>query len=174
MSGLARGPLAARAGVVTGFVLVVAAALLAVRGHEHTLATGTTVLAELAPVDPRSLMQGDYMALAYAIDNEIGRRPDSDTPPPRYAWLRLDAAGRASLAGTDDARPAPDSGLIAIRLRTRFGQPTIGPNAFFFQEGTAERFEPARWGEFRVAADGTALLTHLRDGNLERLGEIQR
>jgi uncharacterized membrane-anchored protein len=173
MSGLAQHPLAARAGVVAGFVLVVAAALLAVTGHEHTLATGTTVLAELAPVDPRSLMQGDYMALAYAIDNQIGRQPDGDTTP-RYAWLRLDAAGRASLAGTDDALPAPDSGLVAIRLRTRSGQPTIGPNAFFFQEGAAERFEPARWGEFRVAADGTALLTHLRDENLERLGEIQR
>ena len=31
-------------------------------------------------------------------------------------------------------------------------------------------FERARWGEFRVAADGTALLTHLRDEKLQRLG----
>ena len=28
---------------------------------EDTLANGTLVLLELAPVDPRSLMQGDYM-----------------------------------------------------------------------------------------------------------------
>lgn len=34
---------------------------------EETLAKGRLVLLELAPVDPRSLMQGDYMRLNYAI-----------------------------------------------------------------------------------------------------------
>ena len=39
-----------------------------------------------------------------------------------------------------------------------------------WQGGQAAAFERARWGEFRVAADGTALLTHLRDEKLQRLG----
>lgn len=42
----------------------------------------------------------------------------------------------------------------------------LAPVDFFFQEGTAER---ARWGEFRVSADGKALLRHLRDEALEQL-----
>src|SRR5690606_39326084 len=37
---------------------------------QRVLATGQTVLLELAPVDPRSLMQGDYMQLSYAIADE--------------------------------------------------------------------------------------------------------
>ena len=35
------------------------------------LATGKPVVLKIAPVDPRSLMQGDYMVLNYAILSEI-------------------------------------------------------------------------------------------------------
>ena len=66
------------------------------------------------------------------------------------------ADGRASLAGVGDDLPAP-SATVAVRIRLRDGAPSVGPNAFFFQEGQAAVFEGARWGEFRVAADGTAL-----------------
>jgi len=86
--------------------------------------------------------------------------------------LALDADGRARLAGVADALPAGDT--VAMRIRWRDGGPTVGPNAFFFQEGTAETYEAARWGEFRVAPDGSALLTHLRDEALTRLGEQRR
>ncbi len=34
---------------------------------QHLLAKGDIIILELAPVDPRSLMQGDYMALSYAL-----------------------------------------------------------------------------------------------------------
>ena len=42
-------------------------------------------------------------------------------------------------------------------------------NAFFFQEGTAKRYEAARYGEFRVASDGELLLTGLRGKELQPL-----
>ncbi len=35
------------------------------------LTDGQLILLELAPVDPRSLMQGDYMRLNYDISNNI-------------------------------------------------------------------------------------------------------
>ncbi len=38
---------------------------------EELLTDGQLVLLELAPVDPRSLMQGDYMRLRYAISDNI-------------------------------------------------------------------------------------------------------
>jgi uncharacterized membrane-anchored protein len=165
-----------RAVLVAAFMLVALAALLAVRGHERTLAEGRVVLAELAPVDPRSLMQGDYMALRFAIDEELRLRAvDSAAMPlPRYAVLLLDAAGRATLAELSDVLPAPATDHVAVRIRHRDGGLSIGPNAFFFQEGAAERFGAARWGEFRVAPDGKALLTHLRDAEFNRLGDIVR
>lgn len=169
-----------RAGLIAAFLLVVVAALLAVRASERTLTEGRIVLIELAPVDPRSLMQGDYMALAFAVDRELAEKLRSAESTqavralPRFAHLKLDVESRARLAGYGDAPPPSDADLVGMRIRSRHGVASIGPNAFFFQEGKAERFEAARWGEFRVAADGKALLTHLRDAELKRLGEIER
>jgi len=163
-----------RGALAAAFVLVAAVALLAVRDNERVLAEGRIVLAELAPVDPRSLMQGDYMALRYAVDAELmASLPRTPAPPPDYAHLAVDAAGRARFAGTGERLPsAPDQ--VAMRIRRRDGGYSIGPNGFFFQEGSAERFAGARWGEFRVDAAGKALLTYLRDEQLQRLGEIRR
>lgn len=162
--------------LVAALALVTLAVLLAVRGHERTLADGRVVLAELAPVDPRSLMQGDYMALRFAIDDELQARTMQAEPVtlPRYVVLQLDGEGRATLVALSDHPPAAADAQVAMRIRHRDGVPSIGPNAFFFQEGIAERYEAARWGEFRVAANGQALLTHLRDAQLDRLGVIAR
>ncbi len=42
--------------------------LLAMIGvKEYTLRTGTTVVLQTVPVDPRSLLQGDYVILQYKI-----------------------------------------------------------------------------------------------------------
>lgn len=162
-----------RIALLAAFLLVTGVALRAVQGYEQTLAQGQIVLVELAPVDPRSMMQGDYMALAFGIDRELAEalsaRAERGESWPRYVYLALDAAGRGSFEGVGDAAPAPGPGSVALRIRARHGLPSVGPNAYFFQEGTAVRLEAARWGEFRVADDGRALLTHLRDGQLERL-----
>jgi uncharacterized membrane-anchored protein len=162
-----------KAVLVAAFLLVAAVTLLAIRSHERTLAEGAVVLAALAPVDPRSLMQGDYMALRFAIDDELPqRRGEADAridPPPIFAYLAVDGEGRASLAGVGDSLTPPVAGQVAMRIRWRGGHPSIGPNAYFFQEGTAERFAAARWGEFRVNPNGSALLTQLRDARLDRL-----
>jgi uncharacterized membrane-anchored protein len=164
-----------RAGLLAAFLFAAGAALLAVVDNERILDEGRVVLAELAPVDPRSLMQGDYMALRYAIDDELAAVSRTEQAPvaPAYAFVALDGEGRARLVGTGDRLP-PDAQQVAMRLRSRDGAPSIGPNAFFFQEGHAAAFEGARWGEFRVDAGGKALLTHLRDASLQRLGEIRR
>jgi uncharacterized membrane-anchored protein len=160
-----------RAGILTALALVGGAALHAVRNNERIIAQGRVVLVELGPVDPRSLMQGDYMMLRFAIDDALpqagGEAPAA--PPPRFAHLALDASGRARLLAVAQTLPA-GADEVGMRIRARDGRYSIGPNAFFFQEGQAGDFAAARWGEFRVAPDGTALLTHLRDEALSRLG----
>jgi uncharacterized membrane-anchored protein len=68
----------------------------------------------------------------------------------------------------DDGSPlAPDQ--VRLRYRVREGEVRFATNAFFFQEGAAKRYEPARFGEFRVAADGEAILTGLRDAQTRDL-----
>ena len=69
---------------VAALVLVVTNVLIFQK--ERLLASPQGILLELAPVDPRSLIQGDYMALAYAITREV---PEQDLPS---RW----ASGRGS------------------------------------------------------------------------------
>jgi uncharacterized membrane-anchored protein len=58
---------------------------------------------------------------------------------------------------------------VLLRYRVRNGELKFATNAFFFQEGTAKRYEGARYGEFRVAPDGELLLTGLRGTELQPL-----
>lgn len=155
--------------LVAIFALITALAGRAVWQFERTLREGDVVLLQLAPVDPRSLMQGDYMALRFALDDDIVAPGEWHKAPPRYVYVSRDQEQRGSFVGTgDSATPPPDA--LMLRVRRHNGRASVGPSAFFFQEGTAAAHEAARWGEFRVMRDGTSLLTHLRDANLERIG----
>lgn len=158
-----------RAGILAAWLLVCALVIHTVFGFERTLRDGQLVLLELAPVDPRSLMQGDYMALRFAVDAQL----PADQPPPAYAYLHVGAEGRAVLAGTG-SQPATEPGVISMRIRRGDWGASIGPNAFFFEEGSAAVYEQARWGGFRVADDGTALLAALYDESLQLLGSNRR
>lgn len=155
--------------IAAAVLFILAASALTIWRFEQTLASGQTVILELAPVDPRSIMQGDFMALAFAIDRQL---PD-DAAQYSYAWLSLSEQGIASLHSLSNNLPAQD-GLIGLLLRQRDGIYSVGPNAFFFAEGTAAIYEAARYGQFKVDSSGKALLTGLLDENRQLLGENAR
>jgi uncharacterized membrane-anchored protein len=137
--------------------------------REQLLASGRVVLLELAPVDPRSLMQGDYMALRFAAAVAAfgGGRTGTQTAD-GHLVLRLDGRGVGEFARFDDGSSlAADE--VRMRYRVRAGRPKFGTNAFFFEEGTADRYADARYGEIRVDAEGEAILTGLRDRDLRPL-----
>jgi uncharacterized membrane-anchored protein len=138
-------------------------------GKEQIIAGGQAIYLELAPVDPRSLMQGDYMALRFkALDDAFGRRPAAGIADGRLV-LGIDGSGIATYRRLDDRSPlAADE--VALRYRVRGGQPRLSTDAWFFEEGRAAEYAGARYGEFRVDAKGGAILTHLRDGKLAVLG----
>lgn len=134
---------------------------------ERQLATGKVVHLELAPVDPRSLMQGDYMALRFRLANDAVRAiPKSSTDGRIVA--ALDERSIASYRRLDDGQPIAQNEVL-LRYRLRHGELKFATNAFFFEEGSARRYEAARYGEFRVAPDGELLLTGLRDKDLQPL-----
>ena len=142
--------------------------------YEHAMSSGEVVLLRLAPVDPRSLMQGDYMRLNYEIARELTSRDTranqdkgSDT-----LVIRLDAHQVASLVA--DGKPdrlASDERLLQVHQSERQWQ--IGPDAYFFEEGTGEQYEAASYGEFRLQADGKTLLVGLRDEAYQPIGQIR-
>ena len=60
-------------------------------------------------------------------------------------------------------------GEVALRYRVRNGQPNFATNAFFFEEGQAQAYAAAEYGEFRVGPDGEMILTGLRDAQFRPL-----
>jgi uncharacterized membrane-anchored protein len=155
-----------RALIVFGLVLALAAANWAIHSREALLRDGEVVLLELAPVDPRSLMQGDYMALAFRIANEL--RPEArDGLSDGYVILRRDADGVGRVERVQAAPHPRGEDELALRYRVREWQVRIVTNAWFFEEGQGARFEAARYGELRVADDGSALLAGLRNAEFQ-------
>jgi uncharacterized membrane-anchored protein len=159
-------------------VATLAVANLAIWQKETLIATGRPVFVELAPVDPRSLMQGDYMRLNF-------RLPDSPVPVGALrgaarpvAVGRLDERGIVRFSRMDtglgdaagSAAAANEGPEVRIRLAPKDGRWTLVTDAWFFSEGDGRRWEAARYGEFRVGADGQALLVGLADAQLQRIG----
>ncbi|ANB69148.1 hypothetical protein A6033_11585 [Aeromonas veronii] len=142
--------------------------------YEHAMSSGEVVLLRLAPVDPRSLMQGDYMRLNYEIARELTSRDGQTTQNKGSDTLviRLDAHQVATLVA--DGKPdrlASDERLLQVHQSERQWQ--IGPDAYFFEEGSGEQYEAARYGEFRLQADGKTLLVGLRDEAYQPIGQIR-
>jgi uncharacterized membrane-anchored protein len=150
-------------------VLILAGANYTIAVREQLLVAGAVVVLELAPVDPRSLMQGDYMALRFKVaDEAFPSRRDRLAENGRLV-IALDSRGVGSFRRFDDGTPLA-AGENRLRYRVRAGEPKLASNAFFFQEGHARYYEQARFGEFRVSAEGEAILTGLRGKDLEPLG----
>lgn len=160
-----------RAIAVIAGVLILAAANWTIYARERLLAEGQVVLLELAPVDPRSLMQGDYMALRFALADELQNK--ARVSRDGRVVVRLDERGVGRYARTDDGSALGEREM-ALRYRLRDGRVKFASNGFFFQEGTAAQYSGARYGEARVAPSGELLITGLRDAKLEPLGAPRR
>jgi len=145
-------------------VAVVAGVLILalLNGHivqkERVIEKGRAVLLSLAPRDPRSLMQGDYVALRFALPNEVRDQVDRSD----IIVLKVGENNVAHFERKDEANSAlqPDE----VRFRYRL------PNGFFFEEGLGEDYVLALYGEFRVVDNGDAVLVLLRDKEFKVVG----
>lgn len=162
---------------ILGLLLVLTLININVMKFETHLATGDSVLLELAPVDPRGFMQGDYMILRYALENEVFTALEKSTADDSadarnivsadgYAIVTLDENNVGKFARISDSQPERlAANEMAIYYRIRLGSMKLATNAFFFQEGHAEAYEAAEYGLLRVNDKGEPLLTDMVDGN---------
>lgn len=157
----------ARAGSIACMLATLVVANTGIRRNEALIRDGEPVFVELAPVDPRSLMQGDYMALDYRMDAGLLRQLAQQSRLDRQRVVaRIDARGVAELLRLADGQPvAADERLI--ELVPKNGRWMLVSDAWFFREGQGALWQAARYGEFRLAGDGRALLVGLADGRLQ-------
>lgn len=135
---------------------------------QQLIAHGQPLYVALAPVDPRSLMQGDFMRLRFELPEDPEDERDRlwrDQRP--MVMAQRDARGVAVLQRIADPQQPPAPGELRIQLTPKDGNWVLVTDAWFFREGEAERFAQARFGEFRVGPDGRALLVGMADAQLQ-------
>jgi len=166
--------------VIAFLSLIVILALVnwSIYKKELHIKNGTVVYLKLVPVDPRSLMQGDYMALRFDMARKIYNKLQKKEN--HYSWRHnADAKDGKVVVGLNEKRIASFVRLekgeelkeneLLLDYRVRNGAVKFATNAFFFEEGLAKKYEKAKYGEFRVNAKGELLLVALVDKNVREL-----
>ena len=150
--------------VLVGLSLILGLTNWDILGKREVIAEGAPLLLALRPVDPRSLFQGDYMALALADETMPDAATIATLPYRGTVILALDAQGVGRFARLDDGVPLRP-GEMRVQYRRhddwRGARLDYGAQAFFFQEGDAEFYNNAKYALLRVGEDGGTVLTDL-------------
>lgn len=162
-------------GIVFGGLLVLGFSVYQVSSYKNILAHGEQLVLKLAPVDPRSLLQGDYMELAYELNNQTSSWLEQHPVTAKrvragqQAWyvLEPDANGvgqintiTTSLSQAHDL-VQQDQNKLVLAFKWRNSAPDFGARAWFFPEGQGQQYAGAKYGVLKVDANGTALLADL-------------
>ncbi len=139
---------------------------------EKTIKDGQLVLLSLAPVDPRSLMQGDYMRLRYAISESISRDSGIGKAAKRgYVALKLNDKNIGEFIRIQPTTTPLNKGEVLVKYFMPNGWDiNIGAESYFFEEGTAEKYDTsAVYGGLRVDEVGNSVLIGLYDSIYTKL-----
>lgn len=131
---------------------------ISVINKEKTLSDGTLILLKLAPVDPRSLMQGDFMRLRYDISQD---EKQLDTLKKGYCIVQLNDHKVGSKIRIQTSSTPLYDGEYLIKFRSDDRNIIIGAESYLFQEGKAAKFEKAKYGGIKVDSKGHGILIGL-------------
>jgi len=146
---------------------------------------------ELRPVDPRSLLQGDYMTLNYDILDqttefiyqnksydyyEEDKKEETEQERERrelaeakkaYIAIRLDGNKVAKFVKITKEK-TDEKDLLFIAYKSNGYSVDINANSYLFQEGTGDKYENARYAKV-VLVDNKLRLIDLRDKDFKEI-----
>ena len=140
---------------------------LQVGKSEQLLANGDVVKLELQPIDPRSMLQGDYLSLQYKIS--FPYRTDIEDPnrEPRSGKVTvvIEPVGNGVYQFNRLAKPGdtlqPNERIITGRWNG-YDQIYYGIETYFVEEGKGIALqEKVKFAEIRLSRSGDALLVKL-------------
>ena len=150
--------------VIASLLIILAILNYSIYEKERIKQHGEILLLELAPADPRSLMQGDYMRLRYVIEEEAPARKTNTYHGRGYMVIRPDEERVAQFVRFhNDINLTSDERLL--HFHNHYRRVRVVPNSFFFQEGHAKYYEDARYGVFKFNNSSDYLLVGLADEN---------
>jgi len=156
-------------------ILVLLFVNYAVFKKEQTLKKGNFILLELAPVDPRSLMQGDYMRLQYKIAQirnfreEQGVSEIEKIPNKGYLVLQKNANNIGEKIRLQKNIKPLNQGEIPLKYHKNNRQIYLGAESYFFQEGNSDKYQKAKYGGLTVDEKGNSVLVGLYDADLKKI-----
>lgn len=156
--------------MIISLIAILSALGFGVYEKEQLKRHGESVLLELAPADPRSLIQGDYMRLRYSIEDKLNTL---ETKHIKYIIVRVDDRRVARFERVDRGEPL-SRGEHRLRVKMLRSRLRVVPRSFLFQEGHADHYDRARYGVFRVDESGSNLLIALADVSREVIDPRQR
>ncbi|MFZ4399323.1 MAG: GDYXXLXY domain-containing protein [Bacteroidales bacterium] len=161
--------------ILVNLVILLVVFNRSIMSKETILKEGKLIFLKLAPVDPRSLIQGDYMQLHYAISDSIfnfNRNinileknfiPERSILKHGYIVIQLDTNGIAcKLRIQKDKSPIKEQEYL-IKFTIGKRNINIGAESYFFEEGQSEKFEKSKYGGLKIDNEGNSILIGLFD-----------
>ena len=164
--------------------------LIMIGRHEWHLAHSGSIYVKLKPVDPRSILQGDYMALNYQLYLDLAELPPameliedhlpSDAAkayfynqPSILSYVQLDAQRRVIQTRFDpqllNDYPDASAKLVLRNPHNTFEGLYPAARSFLFAEGLEPCYRNAQFAELKVRENGQPLLVNLVGENLKAL-----
>ena len=161
--------------------------------HEWHLSNSESIYVRLKPVDPRSMIQGDYMALNYHLyygglppameltDARVDEHAASEQLKIDYflnqqsviTYVQLDSQRKVILTSFNPnlltGYPNDSAKLIVKNPENTFEGLYPAARSFLFAEGLEPCYRDAQFAELKVQANGQPLLAGLVGGNLQAL-----
>lgn len=140
---------------------------------ERFLSAGDAVILRLAPVDPRSLMQGDYMVLEFEVERPLREALYQNNSKPRRKGRMVlrEHGGENLFARLDDGSSLSAGEKLLAYTVEDYNRIKIGGGSFFFEEGLARFYDRARYALIKVDANGKAIIAGLLDANKKALNK---
>lgn len=150
--------------VALNFILVLGFFFFGVYKQEKIKRNGDRIILQLAPVDPRSLLQGDYMILRFELTDNLYRLDIEDEyKDGGYAIINKTKEGFYAL---EKVSHEWQEGSIEFTGNLK-GNYSIGADSYFFQEGTGDIYSRARYAQLYLYGKGKVRVEALLDRNMK-------
>jgi uncharacterized membrane-anchored protein len=148
------------------FYVIVALQLLFLIGESASnqigLIGGRTVVLKILPVDPRSLLMGNYMQLRYEISSidlkKVEHDPSDDIRPGRPIYVGLAPGSPYASAVSVSATKPPDNALVWLKGTTVYKGGNVieveyGLERYYIPETKSEEANNLGWRRDDVAVE---------------------
>ena len=120
-----------------------------------------TFYLEMAPADPRALLSGDYMQLRYAFENKAENKEAKLCAVQKTRERKAGELQEITQAGVLTLNA---EGTECVVIPYEYGRYRV-PHQFFFQEGTGQKYQNARYAAVKKIGKNTLSVVGLADEN---------